>query len=95
MRWKLLIITTLVTVLVGASSALALIYFFVRPVRPFTFDNYLSWLALLAPLAALIYAAIFVYRHTARRRKLQAMLFSIVAGSLTATLIGIGTHYLT
>jgi uncharacterized membrane protein len=41
---------------------------------------------LLLPIAAIVFAAIFVYRHTARRRKLQALLTTIIATVLTLCL---------
>jgi hypothetical protein len=42
---------------------------------------------LLLPIAAITYASIFVYRHTARRRRLQAMLTALLAIFLTLTIL--------
>jgi uncharacterized BrkB/YihY/UPF0761 family membrane protein len=41
---------------------------------------------LLLPVATIVFAAIFVYRHTARRRKLQALLTTLIATLLTLAL---------
>jgi len=38
---------------------------------------------LLLPVATIVVAAIFVYRHTARRRRLQAFLTTLIATLLT------------
>ncbi|HEX8116857.1 MAG TPA: hypothetical protein VF521_06265, partial [Pyrinomonadaceae bacterium] len=40
-------------------------------------------LSLLLPLAAIVYAAVFVYRHTARRRQVQAAATALLASILT------------
>jgi uncharacterized membrane-anchored protein len=40
----------------------------------------------LLPIATIIFASIFVYRHTARRRKLQAFLTVVLATLLTLAL---------
>lgn len=83
MRWKLLIIAASLAALVGAGACLA--------VARYVFDVTL-WLALadwraavfLLPLAATTYAAVFVYRRTARRRALQAALVALVSLALIA-----------
>jgi uncharacterized BrkB/YihY/UPF0761 family membrane protein len=38
---------------------------------------------LLLPVATIVFSAIFVYRHTARRRKTQAFLTTLIAILLT------------
>jgi hypothetical protein len=43
-------------------------------------------LALLLPIAAVFLGAFFVYRHTARRRKLQAFLTALLATFLSLCL---------
>jgi uncharacterized membrane protein YoaK (UPF0700 family) len=87
LRWKLLIIASLAATIAGAGLCLGLNYLlFVSSLRPATTD----WLAaatLILPLAAIIYATIFVYRHTARRRKLQAFLIALLSLLLTVALL--------
>jgi uncharacterized membrane protein len=85
MRWKLLLITTLLATIVGAGLTLFLVYALVRPVESLVRPSVFSLAALLIPVAAITFAAIFVYRHTARRRRLQAMLTALLASVLTLT----------
>jgi uncharacterized membrane protein len=47
--------------------------------------------SILLPIAAIIFAAIFVYRHTAKRRKLQAFITAILATILTLGLFVLAT----
>jgi hypothetical protein len=83
LRWKLLIITSLVAALVNAGGMRALAYWSKggatqsAAVPPGT----LFGLAVYALVSTL--ACIFVYRHTARRRKLQAALTALFALVLT------------
>ncbi|HLL70013.1 MAG TPA: hypothetical protein VK363_01195 [Pyrinomonadaceae bacterium] len=74
MRWKLLIITSLVAALVGAGGCLALVYW-MRGVAadPLSAPPSLMAALVILPLVIFTLAGIFVYRHTARRRKLQAV----------------------
>lgn len=85
MRWKLLIAASLLAAVAGAGAALALTYF--APGAGATTGAAMpSWLlaaALLFPLAATASAAVFVYRHTARRRALQAAATALLSGAIT------------
>ncbi|HVG29815.1 MAG TPA: hypothetical protein VM864_08970 [Pyrinomonadaceae bacterium] len=92
MRWKLLVITSLAATAAGAGLCALLVHLLsASTVRPAAADP-LAAATLILPAAAIAYAAVFVYRHTARRRKLQAVLtavFSLVltVGALLATAI--------
>ena len=82
MRWKLLIAASLL----AAASGAGICYAAVRYLVPAAGRNAPAWVAalpLLAPLGAITYAAIFVYRHTARRRALQAAAVALLASLLT------------
>ena len=84
MRWKLLIAASLLSTLVGAGAVLAVTYFAsgaaaARDATP----AWLPVVTVLLPLAAIAYAAVFVYRHTARRRTLQAAATALLAALLT------------
>jgi uncharacterized BrkB/YihY/UPF0761 family membrane protein len=84
LRWKLLIAASLLAAVAGAGVCYAAARFLV----PYAGANPSSWVAalpLLAPLGAITYAAIFVYRHTPRRRALQAATTAILASLLTLT----------
>jgi hypothetical protein len=79
LRWKLLIITSLLATIAGAGLYSAIIYLiFVSSDLPGK-TMFLAVAALLLPVAAITYATIFVYRHTARRRKLQAVLTALLS----------------
>jgi hypothetical protein len=77
LRWKLLIVAPLVAAAVGAGVCAAA----VRLLPPSAAWAVLASLA--APLASVIFASVFVYRHTARRRVLQAAATALVASLLT------------
>ena len=85
MRLKLVIAASLLAAIAGAGSCIALVLgiFNLGPSTP----GLLVASTLLLPAAAIIFASIFVYRHTARRRKLQALLTAILATLLTLSLL--------
>ncbi len=86
MRWKIVLIVSLLATLVGAGSTLAIVYgIFHTPRRLATLDLYVIG-TLLIPLASIIIASIFVYRHTARRRKLQALITALISSFLILTI---------
>ena len=86
MRWKLLLTASLLATIVGAGSALALVYGLIRPADNPARPSLVALGALLLPVAAITLTSIFVYRHTARRRRLQAMLTALLASVLTLTI---------
>jgi amino acid transporter len=87
MRWKLLIITSLAAALVGAGSWLGVALGLTGSTkRPAAFDAYLL-LALIFPVAAIFFASLFVYRHTARWRKVQALSTALLSILLTLTIL--------
>jgi len=84
MRFKLVLLTSLISALIGAAvsfiSERALHRYWVRLVTPWSPSNVkIALLLTFMPivLSALL-AGIFVYRHTSRRRKTQAVLTTIV-----------------
>ena len=82
MRLKLVVLASLLAAVVGAGSCIALVLG-VFSVKALSSPGLLVTSSLLLPLAAIIFAAIFVYRHTARRRRLQAFLTLVLATVLT------------
>ncbi len=84
MRWKLLIAASLLAAAAGAGVCFAAAQYLV-PASGADAAGWVAALPLLAPLGASTYAAIFVYRHTARRRALQAAATAILASLLTLT----------
>ena len=82
MRWKLLIAASLLAAAAGAGVCYAAIRFILESAGPGS-GGWPAALTLLAPLGANAYAAVFVYRHTARRRALQAAATALLASLLT------------
>jgi hypothetical protein len=90
LRWKLLVIASLAATVAGAGLCTALVYFLSVSDARHAMTDPLAAATLILPLASIIYATIFVYRHTARRRKLQATLTALFSLLLTiAALIAI------
>ena len=91
MRWKLLVGASLLATIVGAGSTLGLIYGLTSTLENLPRPTTYALAALLIPIAAITFASIFVYRHTARRRRLQAMLTALIAIALTLTILLLAT----
>ncbi|SRR5260370_23480823 len=87
MRWKLLVLVSLVAALLalGLWSALAIAGF--GSARVLARSDWLLVSSFLIPLGVATYAGVFVYRHTARRRKTQAV-FSV----LLTLFLSVGTY---
>lgn len=83
MRWKLLIIASLAAVVAGAGGGAGALYLLTGRAGPTARAGWLALFALLLPLAAITYASVFVYRRTARRRRLQAAATALVSLALT------------
>ena len=83
MRWKLLIIASLAAAFIGCGlwSALAIGVF--GSARSLARNDWLLFFSVIIPLAIAVYSGVFVYRHTARRRKTQAILTVVVSLVLT------------
>ena len=82
MRLRLVLAASLIAAIVGAGSCIALVLG-VFSVKALSSPGLLVASTLLLPAAAIIFASIFVYRHTARRRRLQAVLTAILTTVLT------------
>ncbi|HEX2272158.1 MAG TPA: hypothetical protein VHH35_21630 [Pyrinomonadaceae bacterium] len=85
MRLKLVIAASVLAALVGAGSCIALVLG-VFSVKALSSPGLLAASTLLLPVLAIVFASIFVYRHTARRRKLQAFLTALLASILTISI---------
>jgi amino acid transporter len=79
MRLKLVLISALIAAVAGAGSAIAIILSVFSSLKPIITPGLLVVSTYLLPLLATLLASIFVYRHTARRRRLQAVLTAIIA----------------
>jgi small-conductance mechanosensitive channel len=79
MRLKLVIVSSLIAAVIGAGGVIAIILFVFSSLTPLMKPGALVFSTFLLPLVATLIASIFVYRHTARRRKLQAALTTIIS----------------
>jgi hypothetical protein len=91
MRLKLVLISSLTAAILGAGSAIAIIVSVFSSLKPITTPGLLAVSTYLLPMLATLLASIFVYRHTARRRRLQAILTAIIALLLTILLFVIAS----
>lgn len=82
MRLKLVLAASVLAAVVGAGSCIALVLGLFSA-KALSSPGLLVTSTLLLPVATIVFAAIFVYRHTARRRKLQAFLTTLIAMLLT------------
>jgi uncharacterized membrane-anchored protein len=78
MRLKLVLITSLLGALIGSGISVAIILVVFSSLNPPAAPGLLALATLAPPLLAVLLASVFVYRHTARRRKLQALLTAIL-----------------
>jgi hypothetical protein len=85
MRLKLVFAASALAALVGAGSCIALVLG-VFSAKALSSPGLLVLSTLLLPVATIVVSSIFVYRHTARRRKLQAFLTTLIATLLTLAL---------
>jgi hypothetical protein len=83
MRLKLVLISAVIAAVAGAGSAIAIILYVFSSLKPITAPGLLVVSTYLLPTLTTLLASIFVYRHTARRRRLQAALTAIIALVLT------------
>ena len=79
MRLKLVIIASLIAALLGSGLAILLVLFIFSSLSSMSRPGLLVFAIYLLPVLTTLLASIFVYRHTARRRKLQAALTAIIS----------------
>lgn len=83
----MLLIASLLATLVGAGATLGIVIGVLGTPGQFTAPDMAVLGTLIIPAAAITFASIFVYRHTARRRRLQAMATALLAIILTLTIL--------
>ena len=85
MRWKLLVLVSIIAALVASASWFLLISLLFNGSAAIVPLYGRLWpLTLVLPLFLAILASFFVYRHTSRRRKTQAAITVLVVLTLTA-----------
>jgi len=83
MRWKLLVIASFVAAIIGCGLWSALVIGVFGTARALARNDWLLLASAIVPLGVSAYSGVFVYRHTARRRKTQATFTVILALLLT------------
>ena len=78
MRWKLLVLVSVVAALLGLGLWSAVTIAVFGSARALARSDWLLLCSLAIPLAVATYAGLFVYRHTAKRRKLQAIITALL-----------------
>lgn len=93
MRFKLILLTSLIAAVIGAGASIGLILGGLGSID-FAYDSTayrsFSWIALIIyvpPLLAAILAGVFVYRHTASRRKLQGTVTTLLVVLLSLAVV--------
>ena len=83
MRWRLLVITSFAAAVVacGLWSTVAISLF--GSAGELARHDWFLLASVALPLVFTVYAGVFAYRHTARRRKTQAMITAVLALFLT------------
>jgi hypothetical protein len=87
MRPKLVFGVSLLSALLGGGSCIAIVFVVFSSFNPMAHPGLVVFGTLLLPLAAIILGSVFVYRHTARRRKLQAFITAVLTTILTLSLL--------
>jgi branched-subunit amino acid ABC-type transport system permease component len=84
MRWKLLVLTSVVASIAGGALWSAIVALLFCPAAVMARRDWLLPVSLVVPVGIAVFAGYFVYRHTARRRKTQALITILAALFLTA-----------
>jgi len=92
MRLKLVSIVSITAALLGSGASMASVYGLFKSLHPLNQPGLVVLATFLFPTGAIVWATIFVYRHTARRRKLQAVMTALLSllltvGTFTAALL--------
>lgn len=83
MRLKLVLIVSILAALIGSGASIAIVLGVFASLQPMNSPGLLVLSTYLLPAGAIVWATIFVYRHTARRRRLQAVLTVLLSLLLT------------
>lgn len=83
MRLKLVMLVAVIAAVVGSGSSIAIILTRSTSIHVLSSPDLVVTATLVLPVACVVLAAFFVYRHTARRRKTQALLTGVLAAFLS------------
>ena len=93
MRLKLVLLASFLAALVGSSASIAIILGRSSSLKMLSAPGFMIVSTFVFPIVAVALAAAFVYRHTARRRKTQALLTAIIAACFSLALFLIASIY--
>jgi hypothetical protein len=79
MRLKLILIVSIISSLIGALGIGVVLYLFLGSLRIGNPGGLTLILVCLVPSLGIVAGSFFVYRHTARRRLLQALLTAVIS----------------
>jgi hypothetical protein len=91
MRWKLLLIIVVAATATGFGGWLAVTIGVFGKAAELVRQPLWFLLSLLIPIAMIVFSGLFLYRHTARRRKLQAALAAILVAILIVASYFVGS----
>ncbi len=94
MRWKLIIITSLIAALINTSGCIALASWTNGLINPLAIQHFPFAAIYILPLVIITLVGVFVYRHTARRRKLQSMVSVILSLILIVAALLVAQEFL-
>jgi hypothetical protein len=78
MRLKLILIASLLAALAGSGASIAIVLGLFASLKPLHTPGLLALSTFVLPAGTIAWATVFVYRHTARRRKLQAVMTALL-----------------
>lgn len=84
MRWKLLGLVSVIAALFGVALWSAVTIAAFGSARAMARNDWVLLGSLVIPLGVTVFGALFVYRHTAHRRKSQAMIATVLTLLLVA-----------
>ena len=84
MRWKLLLLASLVAAILGFGLWCALTVLLFGTAAELARHGWIFLASSLLPLALAVFSSVFVYRHTARRRKTHAILSALLTLALAS-----------
>lgn len=84
MRWKLLGLVSVIAALLGVALWSAVTIAAFGSARAMARNDWILLASLVIPLGISVFAAVFVYRHTARRRKTHVVIATLLTLVLTA-----------
>ena len=87
MRLKLVLIASFVSAVVGSGASIAIILGKFSSLKGLSAPDLLVVSTFILPVVTVVVAAFFVYRHTARRRKTQALLTGILGIVLSLAIL--------